>query len=61
MRADPKTPTGPKATEITPEMLKAGVAAFCAYDARFEEAEHAVRKIYRAMMATANSLADRVP
>jgi len=35
--------------EITPAMLKAGVSAFVAYDARFEGPQEAVAEIYTAM------------
>ena len=36
-------------TEITPEMIEAGVSAFYDYDSRFEEARDAVAAIYLAM------------
>ena len=35
--------------EITPEMIKAGVGALCAYDSEFESREEGVTHIYRSM------------
>lgn len=35
--------------EITPEMIEAGTSEFWAFDERFEFAEEAVVRIYRAM------------
>ena len=36
--------------EITPEMIRAGVSALCAFDSRFEFEEKCVRDIFEAMM-----------
>ena len=38
-------------TEVTPEMIEAGVGAFWSFDARFEDAEDVVRRIWCGMNA----------
>lgn len=50
MRLD-KTGTGaPEAEiEITPAMIMAGIAAYCEWDSRFEEADGLVVSIFQAM------------
>ena len=45
--------------EVTPEMIEAGVGAFCAYDCRFEGPEHVVVEIFEAMQAA--SLTEPIP
>jgi hypothetical protein len=42
--------------KVTPEMIKAGVSVFCAFDCRFESEDEIVKRIYLAMATTmANS------
>ena len=35
--------------EVTPEMIRAGIGAFCAWDSRYEEAESLVVDVFEAM------------
>jgi hypothetical protein len=37
-------------TEITDEIMRAGIDAFYSYDARFDDVEDAIRRIWEAMI-----------
>ncbi len=41
--------------EITPEMIAAGVQGFWSFDARFEDAEDVVKRIWRGMIVVRNA------
>ena len=41
--------------EITPEMIEAGVQGFWSFDARFEDAEDVVKRIWRGMIVVRNA------
>ena len=57
-----KAPDSPKGTgdvEITPEMIEAGVGAYCGFDERFESLQEMIGRVYCAMalMTTGNARA----
>jgi hypothetical protein len=54
-----KTPTGDKhesdvTGRITPEMIRAGVKEFLTFDARFEDADEVIERIWKAMIAASS-------